>query len=263
MNFPNGGFVSGGFAYILFRGCKLTSRFMVFRFFAFVLASSCLLAGCQPRESSGRRTSQRPQSVVSVPPVAPPLFWKKRPTALALRCRQSGVRVNDLRLVVEKEPRWWQFEGKAALSQHPTLLVYAGRQLVKAYPAALGFDPIRDKEKRGDYRTPEGQFYLCGRNAQSQFFRSLRLNYPNAEDATRGFRRGLIDRATHNRIVRANRHGGVPPQNTDLGGDIMIHGGGIGSNWTWGCIALENSAVQELFDFLPLNTPVEIRATRR
>ncbi|HEX8833281.1 MAG TPA: L,D-transpeptidase [Abditibacteriaceae bacterium] len=168
-----------------------------------------------------------------------------------------------LRLVVEKEPRWWQFEGKAALSQHPTLFVYAGQKLVKAYPAALGYDPIGDKQKRNDYRTPEGKFYLCGRNAQSKFYKSLRLNYPNAEDAARGLRQGLINRATHNRIVRANRRGGVPPQDTDLGGDIMIHGGGIGSNWTWGCIALENSAVQELFDFLSMNTPIEIRAARR
>jgi hypothetical protein len=235
---------------------------MIFRFSAFVLASSCLLAGCQPRETIGMRTSQRPEIVVSASPVAPPLFWKKRPTSLALRCRQSGVRADDLRIVVEKEPRLWQFEGRAALSQHPTLLVYAGRHLIKAYPAALGLDPIRDKEKRGDYRTPEGQFYLCGRNAKSQFFRSLRLSYPNTEDATRGLQQGLIDRATHKRIVRANRRGGVPPQDTDLGGDIMIHGGGIGSNWTWGCIALENSAVEELFYFLPLNTPIEIRARR-
>jgi hypothetical protein len=235
---------------------------MFFRFFAFVLASSCLLAGCQWRESGGR-ISERANGAVNTSQNGPPLFWKKRSTTLALRCRQAGVRAENLRLVIEKEPRWWQFEGKAALSQHPTLLVYGGRKLVKAYPAALGFDPIGDKEKRGDYRTPEGQFYLCGRNGQSRFFRSLRLNYPNAEDAARGLRQGIVDRATHNRIVRANKRGGVPSQNTDLGGDIMIHGGGIGSNWTWGCIALENSAVQELFDFLPMNTPVEIRAPRR
>jgi hypothetical protein len=229
---------------------------MVFRFLAFVLLSSCLLTGCQLRESSGRRMGQGLESGVR----ASPLFWKKRPTPLALRCRQSGVRAEDLRLVIEKEPRLWQFEGKAALSQHPTLLVYAKQQLIKAYPAALGLDPIGDKEKRDDYRTPEGQFYLCARNAQSRFSRSLRLSYPNTEDATRGLRQGLIDRATHNRIVRANQRGGVPAQDTDLGGDIMIHGGGIGSNWTWGCIALKNSAIQELFDLLPLNTPVEIRA---
>ena len=224
------------------------------------LISPAFLIGCQTRESGGSGTNQ-PSSGVASPTVSP-LFWKKRSSPLALRCRQKGVRAKDLRLVVEKQPRLWQFEGKTELSQHPTLLVYAGRQLIKAYPAALGFDPIADKEKRGDYRTPEGQFYLCGRNAQSQFYRSLRLSYPNAEDAARGLRAGIVDRVTHDRIVRANRRGGVPPQNTDLGGDIMIHGGGIGSNWTWGCIALENSDMKELFDFLRPNTPVEIRAMR-
>lgn len=190
-------------------------------------------------------------------------MWKSGSTSLALRCRQSGVSANTLRLVIEKQPRPWQIEGRAGVSLHPTVLVLAGARLIKAYPAALGLDPLGAKQKRDDYRTPEGRFFLCQRNARSQFFRSLRLSYPNARDAERGLAQGLISRATRDRIVKANRRGTIPPQNTPLGGDIMIHGGGTGTNWTWGCVALDNSAVQELFDFLPLGTPVEIHAPRR
>ena len=53
-----------------------------------------------------------------------------------------------------------------------------------------------------------------------------------------------------------------PPQNTRLGGDIFIHGGGTGKllglirDWTLGCVALENENIKELFDLLPVKTPV-------
>lgn len=239
----------------------------MFRVLASLLVGCCLFAGCAAREEAQSFPSQnpkpKPRSAVADAPQTPPLFWKKRATSLAAKCRQSGARARELRIVIEKEPRPWKFEGQAESSKHPTLLVFAGKRLVKAYPVALGFDAVGDKEKRGDYRTPEGRFYLCARNEKSQFFRSLRLSYPNAEDAERGLKQGLISRATRDRIVKANRRGGVPPQDTDLGGDIMIHGGGIGTNWTWGCVALDNNAVLELFDFLPIGTPIEIVAPRR
>ena len=239
---------------------------MFFRALASTLGC-CFLAGCHARESA--QLSAPTQTLVTTntaqktTPQVPPLMWKKSATSLALRCRQNGVRPRDLRLVVEKQPRPWKFEDKTELSSHPTLLVFVGKRLLKAYPVALGYDPVGDKQKRGDYRTPEGRFFLCGRNEKSQFFRSIRLNYPNTEDAERGLAQGLISRATRDRIVKANRRGGVPPQDTALGGDIMIHGGGIGTNWTWGCVALDNPAVQELFDFLPIGTPVEILAPQR
>jgi murein L,D-transpeptidase YafK len=123
----------------------------------------------------------------------------------------------------------------------------------------LGYDPVGDKEKRDDYRTPEGNFYICGKNSRSQFHKSLRLSYPNAEDAARGLRVGLIDRLTYKAIVQAIHEGRTPPQNTKLGGDIMLHGGGaVCENWTWGCIALDNDDIDELFDLVPVGTMVKV-----
>lgn len=241
-------------------------HFMRLMFRVFALSFVFCLAGCHARDQVQLSAPPKPVPPVKTPtsttPQAP-LRWKPGSTSLALRCRQNGVRPRELRLVIEKQPRPWRLEGQQAPSLHPTLLVLAGTRLIKAYPAALGLDPLGDKQKRDDYRTPEGRFFLCGRNAKSQFFRSLRLSYPNAQDAERGLAQGLISRSTRNRILDCNRRGTSPPQNTPLGGDIMIHGGGIGTNWTWGCVALDNGAVQELFDFLPPGTPVEIRAPRR
>lgn len=38
----------------------------------------------------------------------------------------------------------------------------------------------------------------------------------------------------------------------------MIHGGGTGRDWTWGCIALDNQNMQVLYSSLALGTPVLI-----
>jgi hypothetical protein len=195
---------------------------------------------------------------------AQPVIWSRREASLPALCHQKRIAAQDLRIVVQKQPSVWRFDPASnTLNLHPSVLVYAGQRLLKAYPAALGFDAIGDKQKRDDYRTPEGEFYLCEHKANSRFFRALRLSYPNAEDAARGLRQGLIDRATHNRIVRAIRRRRVPPQDTRLGSDIMIHGGGIGHNWTWGCVALDNHAIKELFDFVKPGTRVTVKAPSR
>jgi hypothetical protein len=192
-----------------------------------------------------------------------PISWSKRERSIRERARSRGLdlRRNPLRLIVEKEPGALHFDSqRKTITTHSALRLYAGRWPLKYYSVALGFDAINDKEKRGDYRTPEGRFIICDFNPQSRFHRSLRLSYPNDEDARRGLRNGLIDRKTHDAIIRAIRRKRTPPQDTPLGGDIMLHGGGgARENWTWGCIALDNKHIKELFDVLPRGTAVEIR----
>jgi murein L,D-transpeptidase YafK len=96
------------------------------------------------------------------------------------------------------------------------------------------------------------------KNDRSSFYLSLGLTYPNEEDAARGLDAGLITRAQHRRIVGAVRAGRCPPWKTALGGEIFIHGGGTASDWTAGCVALENPEIKELFDSVPAGTPVRI-----
>ncbi len=41
--------------------------------------------------------------------------------------------------------------------------------------------------------------------------------------------------------------------------DAMLHGGGgARDQWTWGCVALDNDAMDELFELLPLGTAVKV-----
>ena len=139
------------------------------------------------------------------------------------------------------------------------LFLYSGDKLVRTYRIGLGLNPIGDKVRQGDRRTPEGDFYIFTRNDKSAFYLSLGISYPNAPHAERGLRDGLITKAQYNTIMQALDSHKAPPQNTKLGGDIYIHGNGAGSDWTWGCVALEDNDIRELFNSVTVGTPVTIK----
>jgi murein L,D-transpeptidase YafK len=153
--------------------------------------------------------------------------------------------LKDPRIVVTKSER--------------LLELFATGVLVRRYKIGLGLSPVEDKIHQGDRRTPEGEFYVFTKNDKSAFYLSLGLSYPNIEDAERGLRDKLISRRQHDAIVRAIKRKATPPQNTALGGDIYIHGNGASSDWTWGCVALENADMKELFDAVGVGTPVVIK----
>jgi murein L,D-transpeptidase YafK len=138
------------------------------------------------------------------------------------------------------------------------LLLFSADKIVRTYRIGLGSSPVGDKVRQGDRRTPEGDFYIFTKNDKSAYYLSLGISYPNLAHADRGLRDGLITRAQHEAIVRALRAKKTPPQNTLLGGDIYIHGNGARNDWTWGCAALENEDMLELFNAVPVGTAVTI-----
>ena len=139
------------------------------------------------------------------------------------------------------------------------LELYSDGALVRTYKVGLGLNPVPDKVRQGDRATPEGDFYVFTKNNKSAFYLSLGISYPNIEDAERGLRDKMISRAQHDAIVRAIKRKATPPQNTRLGGDIYSHGNGASSDWTWGCVALENVEMKELFDAVTVGTKVTIQ----
>lgn len=138
------------------------------------------------------------------------------------------------------------------------LLLFSADKLVRTYRIGLGLSPVGDKVRAGDRRTPEGRFYIFTKNPQSAFYLSLGVSYPNEEHAQRGLRDGLITRAQHARILEALKRKSTPPQNTALGGTIYIHGRGAQSDWTWGCVALDDPDIRELYKAVEVRTPVII-----
>ena len=137
--------------------------------------------------------------------------------------------------------------------------LFDGEDLIKTFKISLGFTPIGDKEIEGDGKTPEGEFYIYTKNSKSRFYLSLGISYPGVEDAERGLRAGLIGQIEHDDIVQAVRQRKMPPQKTQLGGEIYLHGGGTGKDWTYGCAALADEDIRQLFNAIPVGTPVVIR----
>jgi lipoprotein-anchoring transpeptidase ErfK/SrfK len=141
------------------------------------------------------------------------------------------------------------------------LALFSGTTRLKEYRVALGVSgtPTRTKTRQGDCQTPTGEYYICTRLQRSRFHRFLGLSYPGPADAVVALRERRITAAQHKAIVAAHRKRVQPPWGTPMGGAVGIHGSGAGMDWTAGCVALEDSDIEELFAVLPLGTPVTLR----
>jgi murein L,D-transpeptidase YafK len=127
-----------------------------------------------------------------------------------------------------------------------TLTLYQLGVPVRTYKVALGKQPVGDKIKIGDNRTPEGVFFIDFKKPESKYYKSLHISYPDAAHAE-----------------RASKLGVAP------GGDIMIHGlpaefAKLGQehrtyDWTEGCIALTNAEIDEIWRAIPMGAAIQIK----
>lgn len=165
--------------------------------------------------------------------------------SLRLASTQAGLSwpPGDVSIVVEKAAR--------------RLTVFSGDRALVQWRVGLG-GPEAPKIRQGDRATPEGTFKVVTRNDRSRFHLFLGISYPELPDAERGLSSGLISEAQARAIREAAAAGRVPPWNTRLGGEIGIHGGGGGTDWTLGCVAVENPQIEELWEAVPLGTTVRI-----
>lgn len=138
------------------------------------------------------------------------------------------------------------------------LELWQGEKLIVSFSIGLGWEPEGHKQVEGDGKTPEGEYYVCVRNSNSSFYLSLGVSYPNKEDAAKALEDGRIDSNTYKRIANAIDKGQCPDWYTALGGEIMIHGCGGSSDWTAGCIAVDNDVMDYLFDCCPMGTKITI-----
>lgn len=113
-----------------------------------------------------------------------------------------------------------------------------GRELLKRYPINLGADPVGRKLHQDNRTTPEGCYRIDLVRPKSQFHKAFGIDYPNREDRER------YAKAKRAGALESYDDGSLP----DIGGAVQIHGGGVGNNWTWGCMAMENADIDELFE---------------
>lgn len=126
-----------------------------------------------------------------------------------------------------------------------TLQLLKGDRVLRSFPVALGLSPTGHKEREGDFRTPEGNYTLSGRNPNSDYFLAIQVSYPGPDDLRRAAAKG------------------VSP-----GGQIMIHGLPNrmsrpleyyrSRDWTNGCIAVSNADMVDIWLMTPDNIPIQI-----
>ena len=152
-------------------------------------------------------------------------------------------------------------------TQTRNLEIKKGEQTLEVLEhVVIGRKGAGTKERRGDDITPLGNYRIGWVNEKSSFRKFFGLTYPNREHAERALLRGLINRDTYDAIVTAEFRGQIPPQNTDLGGQIGIHGLGSGSlsvhevfDWTHGCIALRNDQIDRLSQYVEKGMLVTVK----
>jgi murein L,D-transpeptidase YafK len=125
------------------------------------------------------------------------------------------------------------------------LILMQGDYVLSVYRIALGRYPTGHKQQEGDSKTPEGSYTLDYKLKDSDFYRAIRVSYPNDQDISYARERGV-----------------------DPGGKIMIHGlpnklsatrvGHPSIDWTQGCIAVTNREMDEIWGMVDPGTPIEI-----
>jgi len=153
--------------------------------------------------------------------------WRRWVDEIAVESREKGTSA----IVVSKIDR--------------RLTIYKHGRPFKTYEIGIGRNGLSDKLLAGDGATPEGSYRVIKKLTRSRYHKALLLNYPNAED-----RREFL------RLKKM----GLIPKKAGMGGLIEIHGGGK-EGMTYGCVSLENRYMDELFELVPLGTPVAIVGT--
>ena len=128
------------------------------------------------------------------------------------------------------------------------MYLYKEGKVQQTIPISLGKNPIGHKQEKGDYKTPEGEYFIHRKLCSPKYYRSLCISYPRPSDKASAEARGV-----------------------NPGGDITIHaqptwnanGKGdsytLSRNWTQGCVAVTNEAMKELWYAVREGVPITIR----
>lgn len=143
-----------------------------------------------------------------------------------------------------KLPKNTEIDSLVVYKSERKLVAFSKGNVVKNYRIALGKSPIGAKQFQGDNKTPEGVYFINGRNGYSIAYKNLGISYPNSHDISNS-------------------------KGKPTGGDIKIHGlmnhlwfiGNLHQlmDWTNGCIAINNFEMDELYNSVKIGTRIEIK----
>ncbi len=132
------------------------------------------------------------------------------------------------------------------------LKVYDDEGWYATYPIVFGSRDLSDKMREGDKRTPTGQFKVVLKKIHPKWGPELLLDYPTPESYRR---------------FNARKQQGIIPKTARIGDGIAIHATRPEEewtvdnfyNWTDGCVSVKYSEMKDLFQYIPVGTPVTIQ----
>jgi murein L,D-transpeptidase YafK len=150
-----------------------------------------------------------------------------------------------------------------------TLNVYEDTVLIKSYRASFGRNLADKKKKFDDGATPVGTYKICSVVNDKNYYKFVKISYPNLEDASEALRKSFITQKEFNQIKFEYYYEECVSYNQVLGGNIGIHGiGRLNSifknlpfvyNWTDGSIALSNEDLDEILTVIKPGTQIVIK----
>lgn len=149
----------------------------------------------------------------------------------------EGFETKDISLYIEKSKL--------------QLTLFHGGEPIKSYAMVLGQQPQGDKRREGDNKTPEGVFQIRDLYPHPSWSKFIWLNYPTGQSWRKHF--------------AAKLSGEIGLWDT-VGSEVGIHGVPEGADrwiatqkhWTWGCVSLTNSDVDEIYEALSQDSIIEI-----
>ena len=132
------------------------------------------------------------------------------------------------------------------------LKVYDDDGWYATYPVVFGSKSLDDKMIEGDRKTPEGVYKIASKRPHEKWDKMMLIDYPTKADYEK---------------FNQRKAKGLLPKNAKIGGGIGIHGTwqrdemavDFFQNWTNGCVSLKNDEIEELYNIIPVGTPVTIQ----
>ena len=172
--------------------------------------------------------------------------------AMVAGCSAPKKKPGPSPLIADEDRLEWASQEPSFVVVHKacrTLDVYRYGQRIRSYPAVFGDGGTRERKMyAGDHRTPTGLYMIIGARPHERWGYFFLLDYPNAHDAS-VYQEALAE-------------GTIPA--AGLGSAVGIHGtdkpwlNRDNIDWTWGCISLDNDAIDEFATLVYVGTPVLI-----
>lgn len=162
--------------------------------------------------------------------------------------------------------------------QEREMLLLENGNVIKRFPIRLSlanYNPLfkpGPKRLRGDHQTPVGSYKIVKKRTNTNFKKSLLINYPNAEDIKWGKIHGhslkelgdLI--LIHGEMVKPGKEivefakkFGISEDNVDYWAKNYFY---PFFDWTNGCIAVNEFEMDEIFELISPGTTIEIHVSR-